>query len=87
MMKNWSLLLAPFGILLSGLGVLYIKTHPQMGTVNPSMLLGISYLPWLAAVMICAIIMQGVLVRRHMDTYLSRWSCCWPVSASWRLPA
>lgn len=70
MMKNWSLLLAPFGILLSGLGVLYIKTHPQMGTVNPSMLLGISYLPWLAAVMICAIIMQGVLVRRHMDTYL-----------------
>ncbi|MDO5582780.1 MAG: FtsW/RodA/SpoVE family cell cycle protein [Mitsuokella multacida] len=69
-MKNWSLLLAPFGILLSGLIVLYLKAHPQSGIIHTESLLGISYLPWLAAVIVAAIVMQGVLVRRHMDTCL-----------------
>ena len=69
-MKNWSLLLAPFGILLSGLVVLYLKAHPQSGIIHTESLLGISYLPWLAAVIVAAIVMQGVLVRHHMDTCL-----------------
>ena len=69
-MKNWSLLLAPFGILLSGLIVLYLKAHPQSGIIHTESLLGISYLPWLAAVIVAAVVMQGVLVRRHMDTCL-----------------
>ena len=69
-MKNWSLLLAPFGILLSGLGVLYLKAHPQSGIIHTESLLGISYLPWLAAGIVAAVVMQGVLVRRHMDTCL-----------------
>ena len=64
------LLLAPFGILLSGLIVLYLKAHPQSGIIHTESLLGISYLPWLAAVIVAAIVMQGVLVRRHMDTCL-----------------
>ena len=41
-MKNWSLLLAPFGILLSGLVVLYLKAHPQSGIIHTESLLGIS---------------------------------------------
>lgn len=67
-MKNWSLLLPPFGILISGLAVLYLKAHPQPGVVHTQDLLGIAYLPWLAAVIVAAVILQGVLVRRHMDT-------------------
>ena len=69
-MKNWSLLLPPFGILISGLAVLYLKAHPQPGVVHTQDLLGIAYLPWLAAVIVAAVILQGVLVRRHMDTCL-----------------
>ena len=69
-MKNWSLLLPPFGILISGLAVLYLKAHPQPGVVHTQDLLGIAYLPWLAAVIVAAVILQGVLVRRYMDTCL-----------------
>lgn len=69
-MKNWSLLLAPAGILITGLGVLYLKAHPAVGRVTPDMILGLSYLPWLAAVIIVSLVIQAILVRHKMDACL-----------------
>ena len=69
-MKNWTLMLAPVGILLSGLSVLYIKANPTIGVVRPELLLGLSYLPWLAATILIAFIVQGVLIHRGLDTVL-----------------
>lgn len=69
-MKNWSLLLAPAGILIAGLGVLYLKAHPAVGRVTPDMILGLSYLPWLAAVIIVSLVIQAILVRHKMDACL-----------------
>ncbi len=69
-MKNGSLLLAPAGILIAGLGVLYLKANPAIGHVTPDMLLGLSYLPWLAAVIVFSLMMQAILVRHKLDTWL-----------------
>ena len=69
-MRNWSLMFAPVGILLSGLTVLYIKAHPTLGVVRPELLLGLSYLPWLAAAVLIAFLVQGVLICRKLDTVI-----------------
>ena len=69
-MSTRSLLLAPIGLLISGLGVLYLKAHPVIGTVSPAMLLGLSYLPWLAAVILFSILVQAILIRRKLDIML-----------------
>ena len=69
-MSTRSLLLAPIGLLISGLGVLYLKAHPVIGTISPAMLLGLSYLPWLAAVILFSILVQAILIRRKLDIML-----------------
>ena len=69
-MKNGSLLLAPACILIAGRGVLYLKANPAIGHVTPDMLLGLSYLPWLTAVIVFSLMMQAILVRHKLDTWL-----------------
>ncbi len=69
-MKSWSLLVPPIGILIFGLSTLYLKAHPIVGTIDASSLLGLSYLPWLFSVIVLSLIVQAILIRRHLDTML-----------------
>lgn len=66
-MRKWTLMLAPIGILIAGLMVLYLKAHPTIGAVRPELFLGLSYFPWLAAAILIAFFVQGVLIHRGMD--------------------
>jgi cell division protein FtsW (lipid II flippase) len=69
-MKNWGLMLAPLGLVLCGMSVLYLKLSPA-AKVTPDMLQGpLSYLPWLGAVAVLALFVQTVLIRRRLDTFL-----------------
>ena len=69
-MKNWGLMLAPLGLVLCGMSVLYLKLNPAV-KVTPDMLQGpLSYLPWLAAAAVLALLVQTVLIRRRLDTFL-----------------
>ncbi|MCH3960407.1 MAG: FtsW/RodA/SpoVE family cell cycle protein [Selenomonas sp.] len=69
-MKNWGLMLAPLGMVLCGMSVLYLKLNPA-AKVSPDMLQGpLSYLPWLGAAAVLALFVQTVLIRRRLDTFL-----------------
>jgi cell division protein FtsW (lipid II flippase) len=69
-MKNWGLMLAPLGLVLCGMSVLYLKLSPA-AKATPDMLQGpLSYLPWLGAVAVLALFVQTVLIRRRLDTFL-----------------
>ena len=69
-MKNWGLMLAPLGLVLCGMSVLYLKLSPA-AKVTPDMLQGpLSYLQWLGAVAVLALFVQTVLIRRRLDTFL-----------------
>ncbi|MBR3456569.1 MAG: FtsW/RodA/SpoVE family cell cycle protein, partial [Selenomonadaceae bacterium] len=57
--KIWGLLMAPLGILLLGLGVLFLKQHPT-GEFPLDQVMGeLSYLPWLLAVIVLAAFVQA----------------------------
>ena len=69
-MKNWGLMLAPLGLVLCGMSVLYLKLSPA-AKVTPDMLQGpLSYLPWLGVAVVLALFVQTVLIRRRLDTFL-----------------
>lgn len=61
--KIWGLLMAPLGILLLGLGVLFLKQHPT-GEFPLDQVMGeLSYLPWLLAVIVLAAFVQALLLH------------------------
>lgn len=67
-MKQWSLMLAPLGMLLCGFGVLYLKVQPA-GHV--AALQGpLTYLPYLGGIVVLAIFLQAAIIRMRLDTFL-----------------
>lgn len=66
--KNWSLLLAPLGILICGFGVLYLKAMPA--GAQDVLQAPLAYLPYFAGIILLALLLQGVIIRLHYDTFL-----------------
>ncbi len=70
-MKNWGLLTAPLGLVICGLSVLYLKMNPGGSKLTTDVLQGpLAYIPWLAGVIVLALFIQAVIIRRHEDTFL-----------------
>lgn len=70
-MKNWGLMAAPLGIVLCGMSVLYLKMNPGSSKLTADVLQGpLSYVPWLAAVIVLALFIQAIIIRRREDTFL-----------------
>ncbi|WP_033170517.1 FtsW/RodA/SpoVE family cell cycle protein [Selenomonas sp. ND2010] len=70
-MKNWGLMAAPLGIVLFGMSVLYLKMNPGGSKLTAEVLQGpLNYVPWLAAVIILALFIQAVIIKRREDTFL-----------------
>lgn len=72
-MKNWGLMAAPLGIVLCGMSVLYLKMNQGVAGAkiaaevlqNP-----FNYIPWLAAIIVLALFIQMLIIRRREDTFL-----------------
>ncbi len=68
-MKNWRLMLAPLGLVICGLSVLYLKVNPA--AAKPDIIQSpMLYLPWLGLAALLALFVQAVLIRRRLDTFL-----------------
>ncbi len=70
--KSWSLFAAPLGILLLGLGVLFLKQHSNGVFSLPQVAQELGYLPWLLAAILLAVFIQAMLLhsRPQPDTWL-----------------
>jgi len=68
---SWGLLAAPFGILLLGLGLLFLGQHPNGVFSLPELAADLWYLPWLAIVILLAIFIQALLM--HSRPQPSMW--------------
>ena len=70
-MKNWGLLTAPLGIFLCGMAVLYLKMQGAMQKVTNNTLQDpLVYVPYLLAAVFLTIVIQLVVIRRHLDTFI-----------------
>lgn len=68
---GWGLLLAPLGLLVMGLMVLWLKAHPQgVQAGAQSVLLGLDYLPYILVAFAELITLQAMLLRKRYDTAL-----------------
>ena len=68
---GWGLLLAPLGLLVMGLMVLWLKAHPQgVQAGAQSVLLGLDYLPYILVAFAELIALQAMLLRKRYDTAL-----------------
>ena len=70
--KSWSLFAAPLGILLLGLGVLFLKQHSNGVFSLPQVAQELGYLPWLLAAILLAVFIQAMLLhsRPQPDAWL-----------------
>lgn len=69
-MKNWKLMLAPLGITLFGLTVLWLK-QSSLAKMGSDVLQGpLNYFPWLALVMVLALFVQQVIIKLRLDTFI-----------------
>ena len=70
-MKNWGLLTAPLGIFLCGMSVLYLKMQGAMQKVtNTTLQDPLVYVPYLLAAVFLTIVIQLVVIKRHLDTFI-----------------
>ncbi len=58
---SWGLLSAPLGILLLGLGLLFLRQHPDGAFSLPDLVTDLWYLPWLVIVILLAAFIQAIL--------------------------
>lgn len=69
-MKNWKLMLAPLGITLFGLTVLWLK-QSSLAKMGSDVLQGpLNYFPWLALVIALALFVQQVIIKLRLDTFM-----------------
>lgn len=70
-MKNWGLMAAPLGMILCGMSVLYLKMNLGGPKFTADVLQEpLSYVPWLTAVIVLALFIQAIIIRRREDTFL-----------------
>ncbi|MBQ1460965.1 MAG: FtsW/RodA/SpoVE family cell cycle protein [Selenomonas sp.] len=70
-MKNFGILTAPLGVFLCGMSVLYMKMQSAGMHITPKTLQEPwVYLPYLAVVIFLTIVIQVVVVKRHLDVYI-----------------
>lgn len=69
-MKNWKLMLAPLGITIFGMTVLWLK-QSSLAKTGADVLPGpLNYLPWLVLVSILALFVQQVIIKLRLDTFI-----------------
>lgn len=69
-MKNWKLMLAPLGITIFGMMVLWLK-QSSLAKTGADVLPGpLNYLPWLVLVSILALFVQQVIIKLRLDTFI-----------------
>lgn len=69
-MKNWKLMLAPLGITLFGLTVLWLKQSSLAKMVSDVLQGPLNYFPWLALVIALALFVQQVIIKLRLDTFM-----------------
>ena len=69
-MKNWKLMLAPLGITIFGMTVLWLKQSSLAKTGADVLPEPLNYLPWLVLVSILALFVQQVIIKLRLDTFI-----------------